>query len=170
MRKCEIMGIPKNYFTSLFARKKIDIKTSGCRINVSFVRQGRKLDAAQDALDAQVWNDIKKYMPMQTGSLIAETEKLNNSTRGEVYLYPPNSDYGHYQYEGILYVDPVYKKGAFYNAQYGYWSRPGVRKEKSNRPLFYSRDTAEAHWDETAYANHKKDWVKAAKRGYRRNA
>ena len=100
----------------------------------------------------------------------AETEKLNNATRGEVYLYPPNSDYGHYQYEGVLYVDPVYKKGAFYSTKYGYWSRPGVRKEKSNRPLFYSRDTAEAHWDEVAYTNHKKDWVKAAKRGYRRNA
>lgn len=160
-------GNPQKLFFRLFSRQKIEVKTNGCRINVSLARHGKKLDAAQDALDAQVWNDMQKYMPKRSGQLIEETGMLNGSTRGEVYLYPPESDYGHYQYEGILYVDPVYKKGAFYSKDYGFWSRPGIAKEKSDRPLFYTRDTAEAHWDEVAYANHKKDWVRAAKRGYK---
>ena len=55
------MGIPKNYFSRLFSRQKIEVKTNGCRINVSLARHGKKLDAAQDALDAQVWNDMQKY-------------------------------------------------------------------------------------------------------------
>ena len=100
---------------------------------------------------------------MDTGTLIRETDILNQSTRGEVYLYPPDSDYGHYQYEGIKYVDPDYGVGAFYSPDYGYWSRPGIEKVPSNEPLFYGRESAEAHWDEVAYRDCSKKWVKVAK-------
>ena len=146
--------IGKNFFRKQLGKLKVKKKGSGYSIELSLESLGKKLDIAQDALDAQVWNDIQKYMPMDTGALIAETDALNKSTRGEVYLYPPDSDYGHYQYEGVKYVDPD-------------WSRPGVQKVSSEEPLFYGREDAEAHWDEAAYQDCIKNWVKVAKRAVR---
>lgn len=157
------MGVSKNHFEKMFAKLNMKYNRGGASISLSLEAFGKKLDIAQDALDAQVWNDIQKYMPMETGTLISETGALNATTRGEVYLYPPNSDYGHYQYEGIKYVDPLYEVGAFYNPDYGFWSREGVKKVPSDEPLFYGRDSAEAHWDEVAYQNHHKQWVQVAK-------
>lgn len=161
------MAIKKNFFKELFGSIKYQKNGPGYSIDVSFERMGEKLDRAQDALDAQVWSDIQKYMPMRTGALIAETDILNKTVRGEVYLYPPDSDYGHYQYEGIKYVDPEYGIGAFYDPDYGFWSRPGVQKIPSNEPLFYTRDTAEAHWDEVAYERHGREWLRVARRAVR---
>lgn len=162
------MGIPKDYYKNLFSKKQIKINKNnhgcGISINVNYEKLGKKLDYAQDELDAVVWRDMKQYMPMDTGNLISETDMINKSVRGEVYLYPPESDYGHYMYEGWKYEDPLYKIGAFYKDGYGYWSRPGVEKVKSETPLFYSRESAEAHWDEVAYQNHHKEWVNVAKR------
>ena len=39
-----------------------------------------KIDDAQDALDAQVWSDMKAYMPHDVGTLIQNTEELNAIT------------------------------------------------------------------------------------------
>ena len=153
------MGIGKNFFSRMFGKLNIDHSGPGYTIKVSYAAFGKRLDKAQDALDAQVWQDIQRYMPMDTASLIVETDTLNKSTRGEVYLYPPDSDYGHYQHEG-----EVYEKGAFYDPEYGYWSRPGVKKVPSGKPLNYSRESAEAHWEEAAEKNHAKSWLAVARR------
>lgn len=155
--------IGKNFFQKQLGKLRIKKRGHGYSVELSLESFGKKLDIAQDVLDAQVWNDIKQYMPMDTGTLIRETDILNQSTRGEVYLYPPDSDYGHYQYEGIKYVDPDYRVGAFYSPDYGYWSRPGIEKVPSNEPLFYGRESAEAHWDEVAYRDCSKKWGKVAK-------
>lgn len=157
------MGISKNHFEKMFAKMSMKYKRNGTSVSLNLEAFGKKMDIAQDALDAQVWNDMQKYMPMETGTLISETGAINAVVRGEVYLYPPDSDYGHYQYEGIKYVDPLYEIGAFYNPDYGFWSREGVTKVPSDEPLFYGRDGAEAHWDEVAYQNHHKQWVQVAK-------
>lgn len=125
------------------------------------------MDIAQDALDSQVWQDIQKYMPKDKNALIAGTDILNKATRGEVYLYPPDSDYGHYQYEGEKYVDPKYGVSAFYSEDYGYWSRPGIEKVPSGELLFYQRPEAEAHWDEKAHSEHGKEWIAVARRVFR---
>lgn len=158
------MGIGKNFFSRMFGKLNIDHSGPGYTIKVSYAAFGKRLDKAQDALDAQVWQDIQRYMPMDTASLIVETDTLNKSTRGEVYLYPPDSDYGHYQHEGEVYENPVYGKGAFYDPEYGYWSRPGVKKVPSGKPLNYSRESAEAHWEEAAEKNHAKSWLAVARR------
>lgn len=125
------------------------------------------MDITQDALDSQVWQDVQQYMSKDKNALIAETDILNKSTRGEVYLYPPDSDYGHYQYEGEKYVDPKYGVAAFYSEDYGYWSRPGIEKVPSGEPLFYQSPEAEAHWDEKAYAVHGKEWLAVARRAFK---
>jgi len=83
---------------------------------------------------------------------------------GEVYFLPPNSDYGHYQWEGIKYVDPDYGIGAFYSEDYGFWSRPGVEKIPSSDPLHYSDPNAHAHWDEYAFNMHADSWVEVVRR------
>lgn len=162
------MGISKDHFKKVFGRKKINIKVFGCEIKVDVEKLGEKLDFAQDVLDAQVWDDVKMYMPMNTGSLVKATDDINKSTRGEVYLYPPEHDYGHYQHEGIKYVDPDYGVGAFYSPEYGFWSRPGIEKVPSDEPLFYSNPLAEAHWGEAAEQNHKQQWIKVTKNAFKK--
>lgn len=157
------MGIEKNHFRKEFEKMKVNVKVFGATIQMDPTNIGAKLDHAQDVLDAQVWSDVQRYMPHDTGHLIDMTNMLNQSTRGEVYIYPPELDYGHYQHEGILYVDPVTEKGAFYSPEYGFWSRPGVEKVKSERKLSYSSPDAIDHWGKYAYDNHKEQWIRVAK-------
>lgn len=160
------MGIPNNYFEQQF--KNIGYKKNSANntisINIDLTDLGKKLDKAQEALDKQVWADIQNYMARDTGSLIQLTNIMNMSTRGEVYFLPPNSDYGHYQWEGIKYVDPKYGIGAFYSEEYGFWSRPGVEKVPSGDKLNYSDPNAQAHWDEVAFNNHGEQWVEVVRR------
>jgi hypothetical protein len=158
------MGLAKNHFEKMFARLSIQKTRNGAAVSLNLKAFGHNLDIAQDALDEQVWADMKQYMPHATGNLIRDTEELNQSTRGEVYAYDPASDYGHYQHEGTLYVDPVYNKGAFYSPGYGYWSRPGIEKIPSERELVYTDPNAVSHWDVEAYKKHKSEWVRTAKR------
>lgn len=158
------MGLNPNHNLNIF--RKYDIEKNGKNVTVHvqmFGDIGRRLDIAQDALDSQIWTDMQQYMPRDTGNLIFETDILNKSTRGEVYLYPNDSDYGHYQYEGYVYVDPVYGVGGFYSPNYGWWSRPNVEKVKSDRKLVYTNPMAQSHWDEVAFANHGQTWLKIVK-------
>lgn len=157
-------GLPDGYYTNKIKKFNLDRVEGGLKITLNFTPLGIKLDRAQDILDAQVWNDVQKYMPLDTGTLKSQTNALNQTVRGRVYLYPPESDYGHYQYEGVVYVDPVYNKAAFYTPEYGFWSRPGVEKIPSDRKLTYSQPNATAHWGETAYQNHNQEWVEIVKR------
>ena len=159
-------GIPQNYNKNKLKKFNLTKTGNGYRLRLNFEPLGENIDRAQDALDAQVWQDVQRYMPIDTGALISRTNMLNTvqRQRGKVFLYPPDSDYGHYQHEGKLYVDPEYGKGAFYSPEYGFWSRPGVTKVESDRPLTYSNPNATAHWGETAFKNHKNDWLKVVER------
>lgn len=125
-----------------------------------------QIEAAQVALDSQVWADMQQYMPFSTGNLINETSALNASAcgTGRVYMYPPSSDYGHYQYEGTVYVDPITGKGAFYDPNYGFWSRPGVEKVASERKLVYTNPQAESHWGQACERDHKREWLAIVKK------
>lgn len=159
----------KHYFFEKFGKFKFKETGNGYRLSLNFQPLGAKLDEAQMALDTQVWDDVKKYMPRDTGNFIGQTNALNQVMlgNGRVYLYPPESPYGHYLYEGVLYVDPVYGKGAFYSPKYGFWSRPDVEKVASDRKLTYQNPEATAHWGETAIRNHKDDWIEVVKRALR---
>lgn len=148
--------------------KKVHITRNGpVTYTLNTSRMGVALQRAQAALDAQIWNDVKQYMPLSTGNLIQQTEMLNNAACGEVYFYSPAVVYGHYQYEGVVYVDPYTGKGAFYNPTYGFWSRPGVKKIPSDRKLKYTQPNAQAKWGEVAYYNHKDTWAQVAKNAFK---
>lgn len=139
---------------------------NGYTISLDFSYLDRKLDAAQLAWDIQAAADIQRYMPIDTGNLRQQTASLNAATQGtgQIYLYPPASDYGHYQWKGILYVDPITGKGAFYSPEYGFWSRPGVAKVPSDRFLQYQDPMAEREWEKAAIRDHAEDWKNVVRR------
>lgn len=156
--------LPKNYYTDQLKKFNVSKTETGFKLTLDFTDFGKKLDAAQDALDDAVWESVSRRMPLDTGDLKARTSAINATERGRVFLYDPESDYGHYQYEGKVYVDPITGKGAFYSPEYGFWSRPGVKKVPSDRPLTYSQPNAVAHWGEVAIQEDQQRWLDAVRR------
>lgn len=98
-------------------------------------------------LNAILISELRNKMPSKSGILKANTREQDINT---VVVATP---YAHYQNIGEIYIDPVYKKGAFYNPLYGFWSRPGIKKIPSGRkfstyggdkgPLFVERTLAQ---------------------------
>lgn len=98
-----------------------------------------------------------KYVPMQEGILASDITI-------DPFKVTYNSPYAHYQWEGKLYVDPITLKGAFYNSDYGFWSRPGVSKIPTDIPLNYSKEQnplATSHWEVPAFEAFKDDVARA---------
>lgn len=153
----------KDEFTKQFGALSVHKNGNTYKLNINLKPVGKALDVAQDELDKQVWRDVQRYMP-KGGSgkngLVGMTNAINNGLRGRVYLYPPDSDYGHYQYEGIKYIDPVYHVGGFFIEGVGWRSRKDVKKIPSGQLLKYQDPQARRHWGEVAINNHASDWVK----------
>lgn len=122
----------------------------------------RILDDDVGKFVASEWSRyFDKYVPMREGTL-AQNISI------EPYQVTYNSPYAHYQWEGKLYVDPITHKGAFYDPDYGFWSRPGVTKIPTDTPLNYSKEQnplATSHWEVPAY-NAFKDTVAKAVTNY----
>lgn len=95
---------------------------------------------------------INPFTPRDNGILI-NTAVL--SPFKITYIQP----YSHYVYTGVKYVDPVYKVGGFYSPDYGWFSRPGIKKIPSDEPLKYQKKSpfATDHWDKKAEAAGQKD-------------
>lgn len=157
------MGISATHHKDNFSQVNMDRVGQNYELHIHLDGLGERLDLAQAALDAQVWADAQNYMPIDTGNLRMQTNMINVNLRGEVYMYPPELSYGHYQYEGEKYVDPVYGVGAFYSPTYGFWSRPNVTKIPSGMPLIYKNPMAEMHWAEAAYRDHIGEWIDIVK-------
>ena len=66
----------------------------------------------------------------------------------------------HYLYNGNLYVDPKYGKGAFFNENYGFWSRPGITKIPTERQLNYHTPGTGAHWDNLMWTSKGNEVIK----------
>lgn len=62
------------------------------------------------------------------------------------------SPYAQYQYRGEKYVDPITGKGAFYNSDYGFWSRPNTQKIPSGIPLNYHTAGTGNYWDKRMWS------------------
>lgn len=106
-----------------------------------------------------------KYAPMQTGTL---AQSVDIEPFKVTYTQP----YAHYMWEGVKYVDPIYKKGGFHNADSSrWWSRPGVTKIETNIPLNYSKEInplAQSHWEEPAQDAFADDVARAVSQYLRR--
>lgn len=97
------------------------------------------------------YKQMLPYIPMQSGILQGNVSIEENG----IYFHSP---YAHYQYVGILYVDPIYDIGAFFDPATGrFWSRRGVQKKPSGRPLNYNKEQhplATANWGQVAMDLH----------------
>ena len=71
----------------------LTVTGNGYKITMDFGDLGEKLDEAQLVLDTQVWQDMQKYMPIDTGALISDTNAKNATVlgSGKVYAYPPSN-------------------------------------------------------------------------------
>lgn len=88
----------------------------------------------QKFLDKRIIEQAKPYTPKDNNILYSSALYSTDFGSG-VVIY--NTPYAHYQYEGILYVDPKTGKGAYYSPDYGFWSRKGVQKIPSTQELTY---------------------------------
>lgn len=168
MKGRDNVAIGKNYFRNLFKKLNINVNEGGVSVNINMTRFGIKLDRAEFLLE------MLEHVPGEDGGQLRQDIKTFNENSGErdvVYVYNPNGvEYSHYQHEGILYVDPITKKGAFYNPEYGFWSRPllkGGAKVPSTRLLHYKNPEARRDWARYTAEHDKEKIVDAAKKGFR---
>ena len=122
-------------------------------------------DFGPDSVGQYTWSRIVfdgsvPYMPMITGNFRDRSEAHSEQTMamGEL-VYP--GPFAHYLWEGVLYVDPEYGKGAFFSEEYGFWSRPGVTKVPTNKPLEFTQESnpdAGPRWTERAAADKYPEW------------
>lgn len=84
---------------------------------------------------------MDKYVPLGDTGLLRQ----NVSTTVNTITY--ESPYAHYQYIGNLYVMDN-GKGAYYDPDYGFWSKPGVAKIPTEKSLNYHTPGTGDHWDE----------------------
>ena len=102
---------------------------------------------------AKSWKDIiDPYTPKDTGLLMQNVELSPWQIK---YTEP----YSAYMYYGEVYVDPVYDVGGFYSSDYGFWSRPGVKKVPSGRTFEFQKNNPYStdHWDVKAEQAGQKD-------------
>ena len=114
----------------------------------------------QKVIDTSFIHYMRLKMPSQSGMMIAQTK---NPEGGLVTVETP---YAHYMNEGIKYVDPKTKKGAFHDPISGrFWSRPDTKKISSNDFLNYSEGPNRgAHFVQRAISENFNDIVKEAQK------
>lgn len=123
----------------------------------------------QKVIDSQFMAYLDDYMPM--GDRQGTDEKgmiyqMHNSTKVGEGMININVPYAHYQHEGELYVDPITKKGAFYDKNSGrYWSRPEIKKIPSGKKLNYHGGALRGdHFVERMLADHFEDILNAGQK------
>lgn len=101
---------------------------------------------------------INPYTPHRTGNLERDVEY-------RAWEFEYLSPYARYQYGGDLYIDPYYQKGGFTpDGGITFFSRPGIKKINSGKPLNYSKEhnqKATREWDKAAIRD--KQHIKLAK-------
>lgn len=103
--------------------------------------------AVQVAVAQEALRLCDPLVPFDTGVL---KQSAHIADGGETIVW--EQPYAKYQYYGMLMVDPKYKKGAMFSHDYGFWSRPGVTKELTDKLLEY-HGQGESHWFEKAMQN-----------------
>lgn len=96
--------------------------------------------AVQKHIDKFVLNHCEPYLPKnQEGHIYDSGTTGTKIGSGEVIWNSPDANY---LYEGKLMVDSITLKGAFFNPNFGYWSRPGVQKimDPKGRDLHYNEE------------------------------
>lgn len=87
------------------------------------------------------YKKMSQFVPGGTSSHINQVVDLE--VNRITYMSPD----AHYLWTGKLYVDPKYRKGAFFSPSYGFWSRPGITKIATANDLKYHIPGTGSHWD-----------------------
>lgn len=118
----------------------------------------------QKVIDTSVIHYLRLLMPQDSGTMMKNTR---NSKPGLITVETP---YAHYINEGILYVMPNNKKGAFHDPISGrFWSKKGEKKVPSNKKLQYHGGANRgAHFIERAFTEHFDDILDNAKKEVRK--
>lgn len=135
----------------------VDITFNG----VLAVMQGKGLGEGgkvQRFFSSEVMRTSNPYLPFKAGALQAFA-RLTDQGDGIIYDTP----YARYHWYGKLMVDPITKKGAFYNPRTGrFWSRPNTPKELTNKDLQYKGAPMRGpRWVERAWIDHSDEIIKA---------
>lgn len=100
------------------------------------------------------------YVPFSSGPL-KNTARITADMDGIVY----NQPYARVNWYGKLMVDPVTKKGAFFSPEYGFWSRPKVKKELSDRDMEYQGAPLRGpRWVERSWFDNKDDIIRSTEK------
>jgi hypothetical protein len=88
----------------------------------------------QKYIDGFIFDHSEPYLPGY--HLYRDSKNANKPGNGEVIWNTPDANY---LYESKLMVDPITLKGAFFNPNYGFWSRPNTQKimDPQGRNLTY---------------------------------
>lgn len=117
---------------------------------------------AQVFIDSEVLRLCDPLVPMRSSTLIRSGSGHTVCGSG---LVTYNTPYARYMYYGKKMIDPKYGKGAFYSVNYGYWSRPNVKKQLTEIPLKYGGAPIRgAYWFERMKVKHKFDILQGARK------
>lgn len=112
------------------------------------------VDEKTRGIRGMLWlgNEFRKFMddyvPQDSKTLKQNVQVVPSQDNVEVIYKSP---YAHYQYEGIIFVDPKYNVGGFTNGDGLFWSRPGVTKKSSGKKMNHPNG-GQSHWDEPVRA------------------
>ena len=135
----------------------VDVKFSGADAIMKQMGLGAG-GRVQKFFSSEVMRMSEPYLPFKAGALQASA-RLTEKGDGIIYDTP----YARYHWYGKLMVDPITKKGAFYNPQTGrFWSRPNTPKELTNKDLVYRGAPMRGpRWVERAWIDHGDEIIKA---------
>ena len=105
--------------------------------------------AVQRFFQETCYKRMDKYVPYKEGDLRSTVDL--NDPKYIVYEMP----YAHYQYEGILYVDPDTGSS---------WAKKDATKIPTERKLVHHTPGTGPHWDERMWSAEKEYVVKAVQR------
>lgn len=138
---------------------KIDFKWNKSIDSIAFNKTGGKQGRLFLANEAK--RLMTPYVPFENGALSQVTRVYLEGDNAIIHYLSP---YAHYQYVGKLYVDHKTQKGAIYSPEIGFFSRKGVYKQATSKPLNYSKfrhPLATSEWDKAMLTARKADLVKA---------
>ncbi len=126
-------------------------------------KYGLENGRTQRVVDSAFMGYLDKYMPMDSNQMITSMYGSTKVGSGEINI---NTPYAHYQHEGVKYIDPKYKIGAFHDPVSGrYWSRPGIKKIPSGQKLNYHGGALRGdHFVERMLSDHFEDILNAGQK------
>lgn len=130
-------------------------------------RYSERKKKARMMMKNEIVKDCDPFVPMLNGNL-KNSPMASIGANDNYIIY--NSPYARYQYYGLLMVDPLTGKGAFFDPDYGFWSRPGVSKVRTSRPLHHStthHPKACSRWFEKGKTVYGRSWIDVARKIYR---